>query len=95
MATNTAGNDVETVEPITYDEPIDYTENNVVTMTLSSFLLSRACTADEAWANYQRACKRYNVLPLWGQFQAAAKRLRKDGKIRVIMRGDQQLIVRV
>ena len=53
-------------------------------LVLLSLLKTRAITADELWARYEKTCKRFNVLPLWGQVQAAAKRLRESGKLRVV-----------
>jgi len=64
----------------------------IADLVLLSMLKTRAITPDELWERYQKTCKRYHVLPLWGQLKTAANRLRQEGKLKVV---DKQNVIKV
>ena len=47
-------------------------------------------TVEQVWGKYQKLCERSQVMPLWGQFETAVRRMRKEGKI-VVSQGKAKL----
>lgn len=47
-------------------------------------------TVEQVWGNYQKICERSKVVPIWGQFETAVRRMRKEGRI-IVAEGKAKL----